>query len=360
MNIIEAWNAYKESGRSIPEFDRALADFARELGVDTDRAVEFLSSVAGPGTPRSASYPFPLIKAADDSLIDAFIAALDAIETGVDQGAADAAKRHITGALAGNNPDEKKALLDAIGVHDSSLNNRSTFRTKLDGTSKRLLGGLVKDGPNALSELKYTKGAWATAGHLPAVTKKMLEQAARGDAEAVDDLAQMVKSIKGREYLAEVDRGTLSEALARIQQRNPGRIDTQSVMSNYDRAFRSLAEKRARDVDPKRFMNQLRNIVGGHTKMDKLRGLWGLISRAGPLLKWFAIIAVPTAIIGWAGNKAYEGIQGPMSDSGNEAPPSPGAAPSGASGSRPSTTSGPVADRVRAKLQQIYEGNNKK
>lgn len=350
MNIIEAWNAYKESGRSIPEFDRALADFARELGIDTDRAVEFLSAVAGQGTSRSASYPFPLIKAADDSLIDTFIAALDAIETGADPGAADAAKRHVAGVLAGSDPDEKKALLDAVRVHDESLNNRSTFRGKLDGTSKRLLGGLVKDGPSALSELKYIKGAWATAGHLPAVTKKMLEQAARGDADAIDDLAQMVRSTKGREYLAEIDRGTLSEALARIQQRNPGRIDTQSVMSNYDRAFRSLAEKRARDVDPKRFMNQLRNLLSGHTKMDKLRGLWGLISRTGPLLKWFAIIAVPTAVIGWAGNKAYEGVKGLMEDSGDGA-----AAATGAQPSVTSTTSGSVADRVRAKLQEIYK-----
>jgi hypothetical protein len=361
MNIIKTWEEYKKSDHRVPEFDRALAGFADALGIDKDRAIDAISKLVSqdPSLARTSSSAFPLIKSANSAATDAvndILGFLKALE-GTDDDAIQAARAQVDGILAGDDLNRKKALHEAIGIH-KTIYPKPGFAQKLSTSSLRPLTDLLSKGPESLSDLKYIKGMWKTEGHLQSVIKKLLDAAADGDQDAIDDFVEMSKTGKGKEYLAGVDKNTLAEKITSISRRAPGRINTRDIMKAHEVVGRSLASAAARAADPNRLWNILGDTFGRHrTVMDRLRAVWRATKFLPGILKF---VVVPGALIGGAAygvNKAYEGIREFFGDTGTDASAPPGASgPGGTSAApgSPAAGSGTVADRVRGELQKIY------
>jgi len=358
MNIIKTWEEYKKSGHSVPEFDRALAGFADALGIDKDRAIDAVSKLVSqdPSLARTSSGVFPLVKSANSAATDAvndILGFLKALE-GTDDDAIQAAKAQVDGILTGDDLSRKKALHEAVGIH-KTIYPKPGFAQKLSTSSLRPLTDLLSKGPENLSDLKYIKGMWKTEGHLQSVVKKLLDAAADGDQDAIDDFVEMSKTGKGKEYLAGVDKNTLAEKIANISSRAPGKINTRDIMKAHEVVGRSLASAAARAADPGRLWNILGDTFGRHrTVMDRLRAIGRAAKFLPGILKF---VVLPTALLAGAGygvSKAYEGIKGFFGDADGSAPPSAnGPEAPGIPGS-PAAGSGSVADRVRGELQKIY------
>jgi hypothetical protein len=358
MNIIKTWEEYKKSGHSVPEFDRALAGFADALGIDKDRAIDAVSKLVSqdPSLARTSSRAFSLIKSANSAATDAvndILGFLKALE-GTDDDAIQAAKAQVDGILTGDDLSRKKALHQAVGIH-KKIYPKPGFAQKLSTSSLRPLTDLLSKGPENLSDLKYIKGMWKTEGHLQSVVKKLLDAAADGDQDAIDDFVEMSKTGKGKEYLAGVDKNTLAEKIENISRRAPGKINTRDIMKAHEVVGRSLASAAARAADPGRLWNILGDTFGRHrTVMDRLRAIGRAAKFLPGILKF---VVFPTALLAGAGygvSKAYEGIKGFFGDADGSAPPSANGPEAPGTPGSPAAGSGSVADRVRGELQKIY------
>lgn len=361
MNIVEIWNQYKKSGRTIPEFDSALAEFASVIGVDKDRAVEAVAQMisSDPTLARTSSSSFPLVKMADDGLgaIEEILEFLKVLESEADPDAVSGARSQISGILTGNDAEKKKALLKAIEIHRTDF-PRARFAQQLDSSTRISLSNFVSKGLDGISEFKYVKGMWKTDGHLPNIVDKLLDQAAKGDNDAIEDFIEMSKTSKGKEYLAAVDKRTLGDKISRISSHAPGRINTKSIMDAHEAMKLSLADRAARQADPNKVWSQLRRMFGRHTPMmDRLRATGKAITLLPGLLKAFALVAAALGAVGGIGYgayKAYDYFKGPSSGSPGTAPPAESADGSGDGKGGAAGVGGSMVDKVHAELQKIY------
>jgi len=355
MNILEIWNQYKKSGRTIPEFDKALAEFAGVIGVDKDRAVEAVAQMVSsdPALARTSSSSFPLVKMADDGLgaLEDILEFLKVLENETDPGAVSGAKSQISGILTGNDAEKKKALLKAVEIHRADF-PRAKFAQQLDSSTRISLNNFISKGLDGISDFKYVQGMWKTDGHLPNIVDKLLDQAAKGDKDAIEDFIEMSKTSKGKEYLAALDKRTLGDKISRISNNAPGRINTKSIMDAHEAMKLSLADRAARQADPNRVWNQLKRMFGRHTPMmDRLRATGKAIALLPGLLKGFALVAAAVGAVaglGYGAYKAYDHFKG-------TSPQSPEPAEGGDDGkSGAAGVGGSMVDQVHAELRKIY------
>jgi hypothetical protein len=399
MDIPQLWKLYSSSEERVPEFDTALAGLAKELRVSPEKAFGVFIQIIGTPEMSSvvrASVSFPLIKmAADGKTIEEvkdralkLLSDIEKADISPTSPDSDAAKKTISAAEA-----EIKAMLesgdvvDKQGLHSAFTDHKAVFtRSKvLERLEKP--SGLLNLSSKTLDEIggAYAAGDWDKIS-TKTTTERMLDSAAAGDKHALEDFAKMSQTTKGQSLLATVDPVKYDRRLAdiakKIEQANMPKINVTDLLNSHERNARYLAEAAARRADPKRLLNIIRDVFGtgvptreraaamgralgyvkdlavsaGKLAVGKPKLSLALILAAGGA----AIFAKTTDFLG-GGDKAKPGSDSASTDSKSsekDSSASPASMDS-ASVSSGAALQGDIADRVAARLIQVYSGGKR-
>ena len=377
MNISEVWKLYNESEKRVPEFDTALANLARTLGVTPYDAFKGFAKIMGAedGISTAASaVSFPLSKRADLAE-EATVKALEFLKILESEGRPlpekEVASEEIKNILNGKDAVAQKGLHEALKIksRDPSAqrsrfwgNIDSRMRVKLENFSNSNIDELLKGSYGAGDYIKFNSSV---------TMEKMLKAIQMNDSDAIDDFIKMHNTTGGKELLAKVDARILEEKLPEILKKIEGKgtaIDYKIVMRNHEIYKTLAAQKAARLADTKSFANILSRMFGGGMPVtERLRAGWHGAGEMASLAKsWpklaaiLGLAAAGAAAFGFFKMKGSGGGKDTPSGSSESTGATSGTTSDAASGVSPDIIAGgDIADRVRARLKQVYSGGKK-
>lgn len=390
MDIPQLWKLYSSSEKRVPEFDTALAGLAKELRVSPEKAFGVFIQIIGTPEMSSAvraSVSFPLIKMANDALEEATNRALkllrDIEKADISSGSPDldAAKKTISAAEA-----EIKAMLesgnvvDKQGLHSAFTDHKTVFTRSKVLERLENHSGLLNLSKKTFDEIGgvYAAGDWKAVPTKTTINR-MLASAAAGEKHALEDFVAMSKTKPGRELLGTIEESVyelrLSDIAKRIEQTNMPRINVKGLLKTQKLSARFLVEEAARRAEPKRLYNILSDIVGSsRPAAERARATGRALEWAKDLAFKYPKLSIALALGGVAaaivdkmtdffggGDKAKPGSDSATTDSKSsekDSSASPASTDS-ASASSGAALQGDIADRVAARLRQVYSGGKK-
>ena len=388
MNISEVWKLYNESEKRVPEFDTALKGLANELGVSQEKAFEVFIQIIGAPEMSSAvraSVSFPLIKMANDAadaaqkkaarllrlIEDTNLPATGDATRAAAEEAIGAAEKALKEMLKSEDVADKQGLWKAMTEHREVHGPNATVLRKLNETQSEMLALLGKKFDDIGGV--YRAGDWI-ASPTTTTAERMLQSAAGGDKVALKDFIEMSEKSKGRELLGTVDAKAYERWLTDIARHT--KIDTKDLLQTQRNYARHLSEIAAKRADPKRIYNILSDIFGTTGRPAGQRA--AAVGRAFGFVKDLAVhnprltIALGLGAAGayivnkmtdffGGGDKAKPGPASTGTDgkSSEEDKPAGSTSMDSVSASPGAAPEGDIADRVRARLKQVYSGGKK-
>jgi hypothetical protein len=390
MNISEIWKLYNESEKRVPEFDTALANLARTLGVTPYDAFKGFAKIMGAedGISTAASaVSFPLSKRANTTIEATTAAALELlfkIENASQYISPDTrfdAAQEIGNILDKGDEVAKKGLYAAMKQHMATQPKKSMLWNNIpDAHIKTKLFQFSQMSEDLLFKEGYVKEAWRFSSR--ATADKLLRAAEAGDPAAISDFKKIYNTQDGKILLAHLDDATLAEKLPKILEKAEiGSADKvfKDIIKDNGRFRQLAADLATKRADQKSFANILSRMFGSSMPVTtRLEAAWhGAVEMASLAKSWpklAAILGLAAAGVAAFGFFKMKGSGGgkdtPSGSSGSTEASASGAGsgtgatsgttPDAASGVSPDIIAGgDIADRVRARLKQVYSGGKK-